>query len=167
MHYIKYDTQLKKGENTMNEVSISSVLVKATREMLKEYSTIRFFSNYDNNERRINVNEIISIFETILDRIKSSHPNGEMLYMVLYQSYFHCKKHKRSQLCDILGTSLINRSVTESTLYRWQQMGIKVFAYALWTNPQFMDISMKIFTSSYLKKNYSEICLEHICLKKG
>lgn len=151
----------------MNEVSISNVLVKATREMLKEYSTIRFFSSYDNNERRINVNEIISIFEAILERIRNSHPNGDKLYLVLYHSYFHSKRFKRNQLCDNLGAALINRSITESTLYRWQQMGIKVFAYALWTNPQFMDISMKIFTSPYLKRSFSEICEEHKRLKNG
>lgn len=151
----------------MNDVSISSVLIKATREMLKEYSTIRFFSCYDKNERRINVNEIISIFETILENIRSSHPNGDKLYLVLYQSYFHSKKFKRNQLCDNLGAVLVNRSITESTLYRWQQMGIKVFAYALWTNPQFMDISLKIFTSKYLKKSFNEICEEHNRLKNG
>lgn len=135
--------------------------------MLKEYTTIRFFSNYDNNERRINVNEIISIFEAILDTIKESHPDGDMLYMVLYQSYFNSKRYKRNQLCDSIGAALINRPVTESTLYRWQQTGIKVFAYALWTNPQFSDISMKIFTSPYLKKEYFEICEEHKRLKNS
>lgn len=151
----------------MNDVSVSDVLVKATREMLKEYSNIRFFSHYDKTERRINVNELISIFESILDRIKSLHPNGDKLYLVLYQSFFHSKKYRRNQLCEYVGNSLINRTITESTLYRWQQMGIKVFAYALWTNPQFSDNAMKIFNSLYLKENFFEICEEHKRLKNG
>lgn len=151
----------------MTNVSVSEVLIRATRDMLKEYSSIRFFSNYERNERKINANVIINLFESILRKIRESHPNGDKLYLVLYHSYFYSKKLKRNQLCDILGAELVNRTITESTLYRWQQNGIKVFAYALWTNPELVDITLSIFESPYLKRNYNAILEEHKRLKNG
>lgn len=151
----------------MNKDSISNVLVKATREMLKEYRSVKFFSNYENNERRINANIVVSIFDGILRDIRDSHPNGDKMYLVLYQSFFQPKYYKRTQLCDMIGNELMGRYITVSTLYRWQQEGIKIFAYALWTNPQFMDISINIFSSPDLKRDYDEICAEHKRLKNG
>lgn len=144
----------------MNDLSISDVLVKATRVMLKEYRSIRFFSHYERSERRISSNIIINIFEGILNDIKDSHPNGEHIYCILYRSFFQAHKFRRSQLCEVIGNSIVGRSVTISTLYRWQQDSIKIFAYALWTNSQFNDISINLFTSQELKENYDDIIKE-------
>lgn len=151
----------------MKDISISGVLVKATQNMLKEYTTIRFFSNYENNERRVSANVVVNLFESILKEIRASHPNGDRLYLVLYQSYFHPKKRRRHQLCTALGNELVNRGITESTLYRWQLEGTKVFAIALWSNPQFLDSTIKIFTSPYISSHYNEICEEHKKFRNG
>ena len=151
----------------MKNIFTNEVLVRAAKEILKEYAEMKFLVDYVPGEKQTKLNTVLNLMESVLERIRNTHPDGEKLYTVLFNCHFSGKKVNRTMLCEKIGMETAGRELTVSTLYRWQMEAIRIYACILWADPQFTDESLKLFQSTELKKDYSKICEEWKKLKNA